>query len=206
MVEEHDNEELSGGVMKEQRRHQRIRFNVQPSVRIGQFGLAGTGELANLSLGGLMLRTELPLRIGEVCGCEFSVFESPLIDLSATVTSKIGDQYGARFQYGPINEWLILASIDNALASGMASVLSINDLHGDKVMRIAGGMNGSLRNDFMHSLTKMGVDKLDLSAVTEIDSVGLDLCRIAVEEHSVDIVLPSACVRAVMAGQPGLRC
>lgn len=191
--------------MREQRRHQRIRFNVQPIVRIGQYGLAGTGELANLSLGGLMLRTELPLRIGEACGCEFSVFESPLIDLSVSVTSKIGDQYGARFQAGPINEWLILTAIDNALALGLASILSINDLQGSKVMRITGGMNGSLRNDFMHSLTKMGVDKLDLSAVTEIDHVGLDLCRIAVEEHSVDIVQPSACVCAMLTGQPGLR-
>ena len=190
--------------MREQRRHQRIRFNVLPSVRIGQYGLAGLGELANLSLGGVMLRTELPLKIGEACGCEFSVFESPLIDLSVTVSSKIGDQYGARFQAGPINEWLILTAIDNALALGMASVLSINDLKGSKVMRIAGGMNGSLRNDFMHSLTKMGVDKLDLSAVTDIDHVGLDLCRIAVEEHSVDIVQPSACVLAVMADQPSL--
>ena len=192
--------------MREQRRHQRIRFNKLPSVRIGQYGVAGAGELANLSLGGLMLRTELPLKIGEACGCEFSVFESPLIDLSVTVTSKIGDQYGARFQAGPIKEWLILTAIDNALALGLASILSINELQGSKVMRIAGGMNGSLRNDFMHSLTKMGVDKLDLSAVTEIDSVGLDLCRIAVKEHRVDIVLPSACVRAVMAGQPGLNC
>ena len=190
--------------MREQRRHQRIRFNKLPNVRVGQYGFAGTSELANLSLGGLMLRTELPLKIGEACGCEFSVFKSPLIDLSATVTSKIGDQYGARFQVGPINEWLILTAIDNALALGMASILSINDLQGSKVMRIAGGMNGSLRNDFMHSLTKMGVDKLDLSAVTDIDGVGLDLCRIAVKEHSVNIVQPSACVRAVMASQPGL--
>lgn len=186
--------------MREQRRHQRIRFNRLPSVRIGQYGLAGAGELANLSLGGLMLRTELPLKVGEVCGCEFSLFDSPLIDISLTVMSKIGDQYGARFQAGPINEWLIQTAIDNVLSMGQASVLSINELQGIKVMRIAGGLNGGLRSDFMHSLTKMGVDQLDLSAVTDIDPAGVDLCRLAVAEHGVDIVFPSACVRAVMAG------
>jgi len=192
--------------MKEQRRHQRIRFSKLPLMRIGQFGFAGKGQLENLSLVGMMLRTELPLKVGKAFGCEFAVFDSPLIDLSAFVVSRIGDLYGARFQAGPISEWLIQEAIDNALSLGKASVLSINDLQGRKVMRIAGGLNAGLRNDFMHSLTKMGVDKLDLSAVTEIDSAGLDLCRIAVEEHSVDIVLPSACVRAVMAAQPGLRC
>jgi hypothetical protein len=43
--------------MREQRRHQRVRFNIQPLMRIGQFGVGGTGELENISLGGLMLRT-----------------------------------------------------------------------------------------------------------------------------------------------------
>ena len=47
--------------MKEQRRHQRIRFGVQPLIRIGQSGVTGIGRLENLSLGGLMLRTDLPL-------------------------------------------------------------------------------------------------------------------------------------------------
>ena len=187
--------------MKEPRRHQRIRFNTLPTIRIGQLGVSGTGELENLSLGGLMLRTCLPLKVGEAFGCEFSVFESPLIDMAAVAVSKIGDLYGARFQAGPISEHLILGAIDNALASGKASVLSINDLQGRKVMRIAGGLNAGLRNDFMHSLTKMGVDEMDLSGVTEIDSIGLELCRTAVENHSVGIVHPSLCVRSVMAGR-----
>ena len=100
---------------------------------------------------------------------------------------------------GPISEALIQNAIDTALTTGQASVLSINDLQGRKVMRIAGGLNGGLRNDFMHSLTKMGVDEMDLSGVTEIDSAGLDLCRIAVEQHRVGIVRPSSCVRALMA-------
>ena len=59
--------------------------------------MAGNGELENLSLGGLMLRTPLPLNIGEACGCEFVICGSPLIDMSALVVSKIGDLYGARF-------------------------------------------------------------------------------------------------------------
>jgi len=185
--------------MTEQRKHQRIRFNVLPPVRIGQFGLSGTGALENMSLGGLLLQTEMPLKVGEVFGCEFTVFDSPLIDMSAVVVSKIGDRYGVRFQAGPISEVLIQDAIDRALASGKASVLSINELQGRKVMRIAGGLNASLRSDFMHSLTRMGVDEMDLSGVTEIDNAGLDLCRIAIEQHRVGIVRPSSCVRALMA-------
>lgn len=186
--------------MKEQRRHQRIRFNSQLLVHIGQFGVCGSGELKNLSLGGLMLHTGLLLKVGEAFGCEFSIFDSPLIDVSAIVVSKIGDLYGARFQAGPASEWLIQETINKALASGDASVLSINDLHGRKVMRIAGGLNAGLRNDFMHSLKNMGVDELDLSAVTGIDHAGLELCRIAVEQHRVGIIHTSSCVSAVMAG------
>lgn len=185
--------------MKEQRKHQRIRFSVMPRVRIGQDGLSGTGELENISLGGLLLRTELPLKVGAAFGCEFAVFDSPLIDMSAVVVSKIGDRYGVRFQAGPISEVLIQEAIDRALALGKASVLSINDLEGRNVMRIAGGLNAGLRNDFMHSLTRMGIDEMDLSGVTDIDSAGLDLCRIAVEQHRVGIVRQSPCVQALLA-------
>ena len=181
--------------MKEQRKHQRIRFNSLPTVRIGQFGIAGTGSLENLSIGGLMMRTELPLKLGESCGCEFVVFDSPLIDMSAIVVSKIGDLYGARFQAGPVSEWLIKEAMNDALSSGKASVLSINDLQGRKVMRVSGGLSRGLRNDFMHHLTRMGIDDLDLSEVTEIDDAGLELCRIAVEQYKVRIVHASPCVR-----------
>lgn len=182
--------------MREQRKHQRIRFTTLPTVRIGQLGLAGTGVLENLSLGGLMLRTELPLKIGEACGCEFVVFESPLIDMSAIVVSKIGDLYGARFQAGPVSEWLIQEAMNDALLSGKASVLSINDLQGRKVMRVSGGLNGALRNDFMHHLTHMVIDDLDLSEVTEIDAAGVELCRVAVEAYTVRLVNPPPAIRA----------
>jgi len=185
--------------MKEQRRHQRIRFNSCPSVRIGQLGRAGTGELENLSLGGLMLRTDLPLDVGEPFGCEFSVFGSPLIDMSALVVNKIGDRFGARFQAGPISEWLIQEAIDTALASGKASILSINDVQGRKVMRVAGGLNGGLRNDFMYNLERMGVAEIDLSAVTEIDEVGLELCHLAVDRYKIEIVQPTFTMNAAMA-------
>ncbi len=187
--------------MKEQRRHQRIRFNTLPKVRIGQFGIAGTGELENLSLGGLMLRTDLPLKIGEACGCEFVVCESPLIDMSAIVVSKIGDLYGARFQVGPISEWLIQEAMNDALSSGKASVLSINDRQGRKVMRVSGGLNRGLHNDFMHHLTRMGIDDLDLSEITDIDEAGIELCRIAVEDYMVRVIHPSQGVRAEIASR-----
>ena len=99
-----------------------------------------------------------------------------------------------------LGEWLIQAAIDNALASGKACTLSLNELQGRKVMRVAGGLNAGLRNDFIHNLTKVGVDELDLSCVTQIDSEGLDLYRIAVQQHRVGVVQLSACVRAKMDG------
>ena len=184
--------------MSEQRRHQRIRFSNAPRIRVGQNGQHGHGELENLSLGGLMLRTEVPLTIGQTVGCEFTVFGSPLIDMPAIVVSRIGDLYGARFQAGPISEVLIQEAIESALASGKASVLSIHDLHGQKVMRISGGMNNSLCNDFMHGLTRVGVAELDLSGVTAIDSAGLALCLVAIGQYSVQLVSPSDCVMAAL--------
>lgn len=187
--------------MNEQRRHQRVRFNTVPLVRIGQAGHAGTGTLENISLGGLMLRTSFPLTVGEVFGCEFVIFNSPLIDTSAVVVNKIGDCYGARFQPGLINERLLQEAIDNAIARGKASTLSIHEQHGRKIMRVAGGLNGGLRNDFIYGLTKVGVAEIDLSGVTDIDRAGHDLCRIAVEQHKVGIMYLSPCVSAMMAGQ-----
>jgi len=185
--------------MKEQRKHQRIRFNTMPIVRIGQFGIAGTGTLENLAIGGLMIRTDLPLKLGEACGCEFVVFDSPLIDISATVVSKIGDLFNARFQAGPLSEWLIKEAMNGALSSGRASVLSINDLQGRKVMRVSGGLSRGLRNDFMHHLTRMGIDDLDLSGVTELDDAGIELCRVAVKQYKVRIVRASTCVREAIS-------
>lgn len=184
--------------MQEQRRHQRIRFNNPPRAVIGQSGLSGPGELENLSLGGMLLHTGLPLKVGEAFGCEFVVFDSPLIDLSAQVVNKIGDRYGARFVAGPLSQMLIGQAIENALTLGRASVLSINELQGRKVMRVVGGLNDGLRNDFMHGLVKVGVDDLDLSAVSNVDSAGLALCRIAVEQYQARIVSQSSCIEAMM--------
>jgi ABC-type transporter Mla MlaB component len=182
--------------MSEQRRHQRIRFNLPPLIRVGQNGQTGSGQLQNLSLGGLMMTSDIPLKIGEIFGCEFSVFGSPLIDMPAVVMSKVGDVYGARFHAGPISEILINGAIDSALASGKASLLSIHDLQGRKVMRIAGGLNHGLSVDFMYSLTRGGVAELDLSAVTDIDSGGLALCLLAVEKYGVKLGDRSVCVNA----------
>ena len=103
--------------MLDQRRHQRIRFSTPPVVTIGHGGAVGSGEIENLSLSGLMMRTDLPLTIGQTAGCEFSVFGSPIIDVPATVVSRVGNLYGARFQTGPINQILIEDAIDSALAS-----------------------------------------------------------------------------------------
>lgn len=187
----------------EQRRHQRIRFNVQPLVRIGQAGGTGTGRLVNLSPGGLMIRTDRPLKPGEALGCEFSASGSVLIDLSATVVSHLGDLYCARLNAGPVSERLIDDEIARSLSSGVASVLSVNEFQGRRVMRVAGGLNGSLHNDFMHGLTKVGVDEIDVSAVTDIDHAGVELCRIAAQEHGVGIVGPAICANQNLAAIAG---
>lgn len=190
--------------MHEQRRHQRIRFNPSPLVRLGQTGRAGTGTLENLSLGGLMVRTSLPLEVGKPFGCEFSVFDSPCIDMAAEVVNRVGDCFGARFQAGPLSACLIQESIDSALAVGRASVLSVNEMQGCKVMRVAGGLNASVHDDFMYGLIRCRVAALDLSEVTRIDREGAELCRMAVAQYGVRILNPSLSVMAMMDGETSI--
>lgn len=179
--------------MIEQRRHQRIRFGAPPPVRIGYGGVAGDGVIENLSMSGLMLRTTMQLDIAHSIGCEFSLFGAPLMDVEVTVVSRVGDMYGARFQIGLINQVLIEDAIKRALAEGKASILSVHDLGGRKVMRVAGGLNGTLRNDFMHALTRVGVDEIDLEKVTLVDQAGLALCLVATERHGAIIGSRSDC-------------
>lgn len=179
--------------MLDQRRHQRIRFSSPPIVRIGYGGGLDHGGIENLSLSGLMVRTSLALEIGHTAGCEFSLFGSPMIDVPLTVVSRIGDVFGGRFQTGPINQVLIEDAIEAALANGNASILTVNEIGGRKVVRITGGLNGSLRNDLMHALTRVGVDELDLKAVTAVDQGGLALCCVATGRYGVTLGNQSAC-------------
>lgn len=174
--------------MIEQRRHQRIRFGTPPAVKIGYGGTVSEGGIENLSLSGLMFRVPMSLDIGQLAGCEFSVFDSPVIDVPITVVSRIGaDVFGARFQAGPINQVQIEDAINGALGRGQASVLSVHDLGGRKVMRVLGGLNGTLRNDFMHALTCVRVEEIDLEGVSVADQAGIALCLIAVGQHSVKL-------------------
>lgn len=179
--------------MLDQRRHQRIRFASPPLVKIGHGGALGEGGIENLSLSGLMMRTRLALEIGHSAGCEFSLFGSPVIDVPVTVVSRIGDVFGGRFQTGPINQILIEDAINAALSNGQASILSVNEIGGRKIMRITGGLNGSLRSDFMHSLTRVGVDEINLESVTAVDQGGLALCMVATSRHGVGIGAQSEC-------------
>lgn len=179
--------------MLDQRRHQRIRFGAPPRVTIGYGGAIGEGVIENLSLSGLMVRTALALDIGHTMGCEFSIFGSPMIDVPASVVSRVGDMFGGRFQTGPINQILIEDAINAALASGKASILSVHELAGRKVMRIVGGLNGSLRNDFMHAMTRVGVDEIDLAEVTAVDQAGLALCLVGINRHDARIGAQSEC-------------
>jgi hypothetical protein len=179
--------------MLDQRRHQRIRFGDLPKVMIGFGGAIGEGLIENLSLSGLMVRTEMPLEISHNIGCEFRVFGSPLIDVPASVVSRVGNLFGVRFQTGPINQILIDDAINSALAQGNASILAVRELSGKKVMRITGGLGNSLRNDFMHALTRVGVDEIDLEGVTLVDQAGLALCLVATKRHGVKLGAQSPC-------------
>lgn len=179
--------------MQDQRRHQRIRFGSAPKVRLGYGGKVGEGAIENISLSGLMLRTNLALDISHTVGCEFRIIDSPVIDVPAVVVSRVGDLFGVRFQQGPISQVLIEDAIAAALASGNASILSVHEIAGRKVMRISGGLLGSLRNDFMHALTRVGVDEIDLDGVTSVEQPGLALCLVAVQRHGVSIRAQSPC-------------
>ena len=191
--------------MEEKRQHQRVRFNVQPLVRLGQMGHTGLGRLENLSFGGLMLRTDVSLKVGEVFGCEFSVVGSVLIDISAVVVGRVGDLFSARFRSGPISERLLKDEIARSLSSGKGSVLSMNTINGRRSMRVVGGLNACLSSDFMHGLTNVSVDEIDLSATRDIDTVGAELCRIAAQDYHVYIAPPPCRISAEVAALTGWR-
>ncbi|MDP3639432.1 MAG: PilZ domain-containing protein [Azonexus sp.] len=179
--------------MLDQRRHQRIRFCSPPSIKIGYGGAIGEGAIENLSLSGIMLRSSLALEVGHIAGFEFSLFGSPVIDVPATVVSRVGNLFGARFQTGPINQILIEDALNAALAEGQATIFSLHELGGRKVMRIMGGLNATLRNDFMHALTRVGVQEIDVEAVTAVDQGGLALCLVATRRHGAEMGAQSAC-------------
>lgn len=182
--------------MNEQRRHQRIRFGKPPAIKIGYDGTLGGGTVENLSLSGFMVRTAIALEVGKNFGCEFSVFGSSKIDVPAVAVSRVGDLYGARFKAGPISEVLIKDAISEAIASGHASTVNIHTEGTRKVMRIAGGLTGSLYNDFYYGLTKMGIDELDLADVTFVDDEGMRLCAKAVGRYGAKIGEMSECFAA----------
>lgn len=185
----------SAADVPDRRRHQRIQFDVPQPMRVGHRGGRAVGGLENLSLGGLMFRSALQLAVGETIGCEFRVFDSPLIDLSACVTSRVGgDLYGARFHAGPMSQHLIEDGINAAIAQGKASVVSIHNLPGGKVMRVAGGLTAATRNEFLHGVARVGVVEIDLSEVTLIDGDGVSMCALAVSRYGVRADRRSPCV------------
>lgn len=179
--------------MEEQRRHPRIRFGHPPPVHIGYGGRAVTGALINLSLSGLMLRTDLELSVGRTFGCEFSLFNSPRIDVPAEVVSCQGNVYGARFQSGPLNAILIETAMAAAMESGEASVVTIERDGVLRVLTVRGGLNGGLRNDFRYGLEKVGVNELNTEGVTVVDREGVALCRFAVDKYQLHLGKVSPC-------------
>ena len=194
-------------IMQDRRRHQRVRFGNSPAILIGFGGASSQGSIENISSSGLMLRTDLPLEIGRHAGCEFSLFGSPMIDVPVAIVSRVGDLYGVRFQGGLVSQVTIDDAVVTALARGDASDLGVHEIEGRKVLRISGGLNAGLRNDFMHALTRVGVDEIDVSEVTAVDQSGLALCAVATARYPVKIGAQSECFakawRAVENGPLG---
>ena len=93
--------------MAEQRKHQRVRFVRDPSVRIRQGGTGSKGALENLSLGGLQLRCATPLALQASACVELRLPGSGLLELSVRIVSRVGECYGARFIPGPLSEALL---------------------------------------------------------------------------------------------------
>lgn len=181
--------------MHEQRHYQRIRFNEPLPMRVGSSGAQADAWLENLSLGGMMFRTELPLKVGDGVGCEFRIFASCLIDLQATVATRVGQGlFGIRFQAGPLSQVLLQDAIDDAVAAGQVSVISIHEQPDGKLLRVAGGLTAAARTEFMHGVANVGVAEIDLSEVTRIDQDGLSMCALAVARYGVRAERRSPCV------------
>lgn len=178
--------------MQERRRHQRIRFSTPPIVTLGSGGRQTRARIENLSLSGLMVRCDLPLTTGQLAGCEFSLGDSVLIDQSATVITRLGDLYGLRFQPGLVAPVALADAMADALTRGLASVLQVHEVDGVHSLRISGGLNGSLTEDFLHIIRHTKIDELDLSGVTQVDADGLALCRAALAEHGARIARQSS--------------
>lgn len=189
--------------MEDQRRHPRVRFGHPPPIRIGYGGRTVEGGLINLSLSGLMVRTDLPMEVGRAFGCEFSLFNSPTIDVPAVIVNQQGNIYGARFQSGPLSEILIEAAMSAAMATGEASTVSVVRDGVLRILKVCGGLNGGLRNDFKYSLTQIGVDELDAHDVTAVDRDGVALCMFSVDKYQVRIGARSPCFER--AWQEALR-
>ena len=183
--------------MAEQRKHQRVRFVRDPSVRIRQGGTGSTGALENLSLGGLQLRCATPLALQASACVELRLPGSGLLELSVRIVSRVGECYGARFIPGPLSEALLRLAIQQGLANGQAASLAVKELGGRRVMHVVGCLGSKLGADFQFALNA-GVGEIDLSGVTAIDAAGIGLCRQAQQGGRASIVRPSACVRVAL--------
>lgn len=137
--------------------------------------------LENLSVSGLMLRTSLPLEIGQDIGIACAFPWSAAIDLPVTIVSRVGDLYGARFRAGPLTETILADTVGEALQRGDASTASVHELGGCRVLRIVGGLNESLRGDLLHFIERVGVDEIDAAEVTAVDVATLAIFKSALQ-------------------------
>ena len=87
------------------------------------------------------------------------------------------------------------------MAAGYASKLSVNEVRGRMVMRVAGGFNEGLRHDFLHNLACVKIDELDLSEVTGMDAAGIEMVKFAIDKHRIDVGEVSPDALAIMGSR-----
>lgn len=159
--------------MLERRRHQRVRCAQSLALRIGHAGAQGVGVLENLSASGLMMRSALPLRVGQDFGLSFAFNWSPLVETGATAVSRVGDLVGVRFNAGPLTVGHLSECIAEALRRGEASTAAVHESNGRKVLKVAGGLSESLLGDLRHFVERVGVDDLDAGEVTYVSPAAM---------------------------------
>lgn len=123
-----------------------------------------------------MVETSLALTLGAHLGVALSPVGGAVIDLPATVVSRVGALYGLRFATGPWSRVALDDMVAGALAQGVACAASLHDIAGEKVLRVSGGLQPCLLPDLQHFLGRVGVDALDASGVTAIDPLALAPC------------------------------
>ena len=162
--------------MQERRRHQRVRCTHLPPFSIWAACGLGQGSLENLSISGVMLRTDLALRVGQPVGLAVGGLRGHAFETVASVVSRVGDLIGLRFRNAPLAMPHIEAIISDLLQRGEASAATLHDLGGQKTLRVCGGFTPAIDAELRHFVERVANGQLDVGEVTAVDPTTLAHC------------------------------